>query len=72
MENYQLEAEIATRTFLMNDCKKGRHVIWDVDKAIANHTELRQMLGIQNMIKEQHKFEVSFSDEIGNTNDGRV
>lgn len=48
----QLNVEIATIAFLMNDFKNAKHVNWDVDKAIVDYTELCQMLGMLNMIEE--------------------
>ncbi|KAL2491986.1 hypothetical protein Adt_27614 [Abeliophyllum distichum] len=58
LENCQLEVEIATRAFLMNEYKKGKYTSWDTDKAIAEYAKLCQMLGMRNMLKEQSEDEV--------------
>ncbi|KAL2474461.1 hypothetical protein Adt_35197 [Abeliophyllum distichum] len=58
LENCQLEVEIATRAFLKNEYKRDKHTSWDVDKAIAEYTELCQMLGMRSMLEEQSQDEV--------------
>lgn len=65
LKNCQLEVEITTRAFIMNDYKKGKHVSWDVDKAIAKCVELCQMLALQNMMEEQFEDEDVSSMRVG-------
>lgn len=48
----------------MNDYEKGRHVKWDVDKAITDYAELCQMLGMPNMKEKQPEVRTSSGDGI--------
>ncbi|KAL2486956.1 hypothetical protein Adt_31712 [Abeliophyllum distichum] len=52
LENYQLDVEIATRAFLMNEYEKGKRTSWNVDKAIVEYAEFYQMIGMCIMLEE--------------------
>ncbi|KAL2481687.1 Uncharacterized protein Adt_34653 [Abeliophyllum distichum] len=67
LENCQLEVEIATRAFVMNEHKKGKYTSWEVDKAIAEYAELCQMLGMLHMLEKQSEDEVR---GVGPSDDG--